>query len=104
VPITMALAWVSALDGLDVNENWFQLNPGSLVLVLAGVALAWPARRRWLRWLVPAVLVLAGFSLLGLAGEVLPTFDQDNIGVIGLFAPALVGTALALVRARRARP
>jgi hypothetical protein len=85
------------------NENLFQVNP--LVLALAVlVPLALTGSGRAGRWGRALAVGLAGLSLLGLAIQVLPGFDQVNGQVIALALPIHIGFVAGLRRAFRLSP
>ena len=91
------------------NENLFQMNPLSLVVMFLLFRLIWtnrtdPARisRRIdaaYRW----ALVVAALSLIGFALQVLPWFNQVNGDILALVMPLHLGVAwLLMVLSRRA--
>jgi hypothetical protein len=90
-----ALAFLMTLTDHDVtfgNENVLQLNPLTLLLLPAGLMLAWGAKRakplnRWL-WSVLAVL-----SGLGVVMKALPFADQANWNVLLVTVPMNAGLA-----------
>jgi Domain of unknown function (DUF4105) len=76
------------------NENLFQANPVSLLLVPVLPMARWRAG-----WIRPAAVVagaLAALSVLGLVLKLVPGFHQLNGEVIALALPAHAGIALAL--------
>jgi len=84
------------------NENWLQLNPLAILLVImAPAALAgkkWGARY--------VAVVVAGFSVIGLVGKALPWWMyQVNWDIIALALPANLGLAWAvwMISQRRGR-
>lgn len=81
------------------NENWLQLNPLSLVLVVAGpmAALSKKGRGGKVAWGIAAVVL--AMSVGGASLQVLPWFNQVNGEIICLTLPLHVGTFLA-IRAR----
>ena len=120
--LTLALIWsvVAGLSGLVLaglwaftdhlysyrNENLFQLNPLSLVVAVAIVALMWTRRRdqsAGTRFALRSARVVAGLSLLGFILQALPALDQPNGGAIALALPLHIGV-LALLTGVEARP
>ena len=97
---TMALWWLSAIEGLGPNENWFQASP--LTLLLAGAGLVMGVTRRGTRFAQAVAMGLVWMALLGLVVSLGPVTNQRSAEVIALFLPALVGTWLGLRRLRRA--
>ncbi|HUF35549.1 MAG TPA: DUF4105 domain-containing protein [Gemmatimonadales bacterium] len=83
------------------NENLFQVSP--LALLLPALVPFWLRQRSAEaagRLLAGTAAVLAGLSLLGLALQALPGFDQVNGSIVALALPAHLGVAAALARAR----
>lgn len=78
------------------NENWLQLNPVSLVLVVAGpmVALSRLHRGGSAAWW--AAVVAMGLSLFGAVLQVFPGMDQVNAQTIWLALPLHVGAFVAI--------
>ena len=88
------------------NENLLQLNPLAILLIPLLPALAYGARwaARPAVWLVG---LLAGGSVIGSIGQLLPGVDQANGEAIALALPAHLGLALAtylLAKRGRAGP
>ena len=78
------------------NENLLQLNPLSLLLLPV-----LPAAVRggtWKRAALPLAIGLTALSLLGLAIQLLPWFQQVNGPAIALALPAHLGLAIAVRR------
>ncbi len=75
------------------NENWFQLNPVSLVLMVVG---PWAMVRgmrsaRVLKWAMGVSLVVLLLSVAGMLLQMLPWFGQVNGEVIAVALPVHVG-------------
>ena len=81
------------------NENLLQMSPISLGAAVLALPLV--ARRRPPRWAVTLAATAAGLSLLGVALEVAPGFDQQNGDILALTAPANLGVWAALAWVRR---
>jgi len=74
------------------NENLLVLNPLPLLLVPAGLALAWssspaPRAARVVVAVLSAVVVGGGVAVVG---KVLPGFDQQNAPVLAVVLPPLL--------------
>jgi hypothetical protein len=83
-----------------VNENWLQLNPISIALLVL-IPMAVFGRKRKLR----AAFVLAGaiafLSVIGLLMKILPMFSQVNWEIIALAIPAHVGLFVGLLELKK---
>ena len=85
----MVLAAVSALEGFGPNRNWLVTSPLSFLLVPVGWRLArrgaagLGALGRWAQ-------LLAALAVLGVLVAPLPWLAQDNLAILGLFAPAVL--------------
>jgi hypothetical protein len=91
------------------NENLFQLNPLSLVVMFLLFRVLWTSRREATliskrvdsayRW----ALVVAALSIVGFVVQILPWFNQVNGDIIALVMPLHLGVAwLLMVLSRRA--
>jgi hypothetical protein len=91
------------------NENLFQLNPLSLVVMVLLLRVMFTSRSESVRiservdsayrW----ALIVAALSLIGFAIQVLPWFNQVNGDIIALVMPLHLGVAwLLMVLSRRA--
>lgn len=83
------------------NENWLQLSPLSLPMLVAGICLLFGRRRRWMAYTAALPLAL---SLLGALLKVLPMMDQPNGSIILLAIPVHAGVMLAVRRTLRSTP
>lgn len=91
-----ALAFLMTFTDHDVtfgNENLFQANPLTFLLLPAGVMLIAGAKRARL-WNRNVWTALAGISVLGVLAKVLPRFDQANGNILAILVPVNVGFAL----------
>lgn len=82
------------------NENWLQLNPLSMSMVVAAVLLAMGKRPRWTAW---AGGVLLGLSVLGWVIKVFPGMIQPNVSILLLATPIHLGVLVG-IRAMTRRP
>ncbi len=96
-------AWFTDHASAWWNENWLQLNPVSLVLVVTGFMMALhtrqqsnnnPARGTYVAWWAAGIVL--GLSVLGAIGQLLPQLDQVNGETIWLALPLHAGTWLAI--------
>ena len=120
--LTLALIWsvVAGLSGSVLaglwavtdhlysyrNENLFQLNPLSLVVAVALVALMWTRQKHEsarTKFALRSARVVAGLSLLGFIIQALPGLDQANGGAIALALPLHIGV-LAMLTGIEAPP
>ena len=92
VGLVMALSW-ALTDHVFMyrNENLLQLNPLSVLLAIMLPGLLTNARRADAVWRLSAAI--AALSILGLAVQALPGFDQTNGEIIALALPAHLGVA-----------
>jgi hypothetical protein len=85
-------AYFTNHDAAKWNENWFQGNPLSLLLiVLAPMAFKWPTLARRV-----AAIVL-GLSAFGLIAKITPWFWQVNGQIIAAALPVHAGIACGII-------
>ena len=91
----LALGFLMSLTDHDVtfgNENIFQANPVSFLLLPLGVMLMWGAKRA-AKWNRAVWALLAVISVLGVLIKVLPSADQANGNILAILVPLNVGFA-----------
>jgi hypothetical protein len=84
------------------NENLFQMNPLTLLLIPGVFAVV--RRTRLGRRAAPVAAAVVGLSILGLLLKLVPGFDQSNGPIIALALPANLGVAIALRRLAQVPP
>lgn len=93
------------------NENLFQLNPISLIVMVLLIRVVWSRKKAGdaivervqsaYRW----ALIVAALSVAGFVLQILPWFNQVNGDIIALVMPLHLGVAwLLMILARRDRP
>ncbi len=95
--VVLLLAWTATHHVFWYrNENLLQVNPLSLLLAITLPLVGGASRGA--RWARTASLAVAGLSLLGLAVQAVPTFDQVNGEIVALALPVHLAVAAALLR------
>jgi hypothetical protein len=96
--LLLTLVWLTDHDAAKWNENWFQLNLISLLLVVLI-----PGSRRWPDAARNVSLIVLGLSLFDLLAKVTPWFYQVNGSIIAVALPihAAVAWGILQMRARR---
>jgi len=89
-------AWFTDHAAAHWNDNWLQVNPSSLVLLVAIFA-----ARRWPRVALRCAAAVVALSAFGLAIKILPWFRQPNAEIIALVLPLHVEMLLALAALAR---
>jgi hypothetical protein len=88
----LTFAWFTNHEAAKWNENWFQSNPLSLLMIVAApMAFKWPNLARRV-----AVLVLA-LSAFGLLAKSTPWFWQVNGQIIAAALPVYAGIAWGII-------
>ena len=88
------------------NENLFQLNPVSLILMVLVLRIAWSGRSGEaaagkIRLAYGVALAVAALSVAGFAAQVIPSFNQGNGDIIALAMPLHAGVLALLLMMTR---
>ena len=89
----LTYAWFSDHLAAKWNENWFQANPLSMLLVvLIPMAYRWPRAARWVG------LIVLGLSALDLLAKITPWAWQVNGLIIAIALPIHAAVAWGIIR------
>lgn len=93
--ITFVMWAISSLDGVGPTYSWLQASPLTLALAAAGLQRA--RLRAWGPLLRGLTFALAGIGVAGLIFK--PLIPQDNLHMVAVFLPPLLGAAALAWRA-----
>jgi hypothetical protein len=91
--VLSTFAWFTNHEAAKWNENWFQGNPISLLLIVA-----MPMVLRWPKFTRRTALVILGLSIFGLVAKLTPWFWQVNGQIIAAALPIHAGIAWGIYR------
>ncbi len=91
--LLLSLAWLTDHEAAKWNENWFQLNLLSLLLVVLI-----PFCRRWPKAARNVSLVVLGLSLFDFVAKITPWFYQVNGSIIAVALPVHAAIAWGILR------
>jgi hypothetical protein len=91
--LLLTLAWLTDHEAAKWNENWFQVNLLSLLLVVLI-----PGTRRWPNAARNVALVVLGLSAFDLLAKLTPWFYQVNGSIIAVALPIHAAVAWGILR------
>jgi hypothetical protein len=97
--VLLTYLWFSNHDAAKWNENWFQFNPLSLLLIVL-----LPAAWYWPRAAKAVAFSVLGLCVLGVLAKLTPWFWQLNWQIIAITLPIHAGIGCGIFPLGRGRP